>query len=354
MRIPFVGGSSRVRAQDQSGQVCDNWFIEVSENEAKTPLALLPTPGLLTKVDIAESNSNPKGRIRGLLPVDSTLYAVSGRGVYSLDTAFNTTYIGALASGAGQVSMVSNGLQVGILDGVNGYIIDIAAGTLTQISDVDFPSGCTTLIYLDSWFFALGDGTAKIYKSGILDGTDWDGAEFASVEGAPGELIAGIVDHREVWLFKAGSAEVWINTGNADFPLERQGSGFIEVGCAARNALCKMDNSIVWLSASDEGHGIVYRADGYRPQRISTHAIEYAISRWERLDDAVAYVYQQEGHTFYVLTSPSASETWVYDAATTKWHQRSWYELNEPVVNSLLQESFDFLLQEDGDEILLS
>jgi spore maturation protein SpmB len=327
MRIPFVGPSSRVRSQDQSGQVTDNWYLELSEDDAKTPLSLLPTPGLLRKVDISFDNANPSGRIRGLLVAGEKLYAVSGRGVYSLDTGFNPTYLGALTSGAGQVSMAASDLEIIIVDGVNGYIIDIAAGTLTQITDEDYPSGCTVTFYLDSRFYVLGDGSAKIYKSGILDGLSWDGSEFASAEGAPGALIAAIIDHREAWLFKAESGEVWINTGNADFTLERQAGAAIEVGCAAPNALCRMDNSIVWLAASDEGRGIVYRADGYRPQRISTHAIEYAIGQWERLDDAVAYTYQQEGHTFYVLTSPSASETWVYDAATTKWHQRSWYEI---------------------------
>jgi len=43
------------------------------------------------------------------------------------------------------------------------------------------------------------------------------------------------------------------------------------------------------------------------------------------MTDAVGYTYQQDGHAFYVLSFPSADETWVFDAATGAWHQRSSY-----------------------------
>jgi hypothetical protein len=70
----------------------------------------------------------------------------------------------------------------------------------------------------------------------------------------------------------------------------------------------------------------VYRANGYTGQRISTHAIEYAIAQYGNISDALAYTYQQEGHAFYVLTFPSASATWVYDVATQAWHERAAFE----------------------------
>jgi hypothetical protein len=33
---------------------------------------------------------------------------------------------------------------------------------------------------------------------------------------------------------------------------------------------------------------------------------------------------QQDGHTFYSLTFPTANATWVYDMTTALWHQRGW------------------------------
>ena len=42
--------------------------------------------------------------------------------------------------------------------------------------------------------------------------------------------------------------------------------------------------------------------------------------------DAVAYSYQQDGHTFYQITFPTGNETWVYDVSTQLWHQRAYLD----------------------------
>jgi hypothetical protein len=99
---------------------------------------------------------------------------------------------------------------------------------------------------------------------------------------------------------------------------------FIEHGCAAAGTVAKADNTVFWLGADDKGAGIVWRADGYTPLRISTHAIESAIGSYSTIADAFAFTYQQEGHIFYVLTFPTAGATWCYDAATQLWHERAW------------------------------
>jgi len=77
------------------------------------------------------------------------------------------------------------------------------------------------------------------------------------------------------------------------------------------------------LGADARGQGIVYRANGYTGQRISTHAVEWQIQQYGNLTDALAYTYQQDGHSFYVLIFPSANTTWVYDVATGAWHERA-------------------------------
>jgi hypothetical protein len=84
-----------------------------------------------------------------------------------------------------------------------------------------------------------------------------------------------------------------------------------------------MDNGLFWLGRDRRGQGIVYRANGYAGVRISTHAVEWQIQQYADLSDAIAYTYQQDGHSFYVLVFPSANTTWVYDAATQAWHERA-------------------------------
>jgi hypothetical protein len=84
-----------------------------------------------------------------------------------------------------------------------------------------------------------------------------------------------------------------------------------------------MDNGLFWLGKDARGQGVVYRANGYTGQRISTHAVEWQIQQYGNLSDAIGYTYQQDGHSFYVLIFPSANTTWVYDVATQAWHERA-------------------------------
>jgi len=84
-----------------------------------------------------------------------------------------------------------------------------------------------------------------------------------------------------------------------------------------------MDNGLFWLGRDRRGQGIVYRANGYAGVRISTHAVEWQIQQYADISDAIAYTYQQDGHSFYVLIFPTANTTWVYDAATQAWHERA-------------------------------
>jgi hypothetical protein len=84
-----------------------------------------------------------------------------------------------------------------------------------------------------------------------------------------------------------------------------------------------MDNGLFWLGKDARGQGMVYRANGYSGQRISTHAVEWHIQQYGDLSDAIGYTYQQDGHSFYVLIFPGADTTWVYDVATQAWHERA-------------------------------
>ena len=61
---------------------------------------------------------------------------------------------------------------------------------------------------------------------------------------------------------------------------------------------------------------------GYTVNRISTHAMEMQLSRYDDVSDAVAYTYQDQGHQFYVLNLPRANATWVYDLSLGLWHER--------------------------------
>lgn len=316
--IPFIGASYQARSLNVDAQRALNCYIEMDQASPRAPMALYGTPGL-RKVATASAGSG----CRGAITEAGYAWLVIGGYVYRMDASYTLTSLGTIGSSSGPVGLASNGLELLIVDGSAGWVVNVAAATLTQITDADFPNGVRRATYQDGYFIVTGDGSERFYISQLLNGGSWDGLDVASAQGSPDNTVGVISDHRELWLFGNSSAEIWINTGNADFPFERTSNAFVEQGCAAAPTVCKLDNAVCWLGADERGSGIVWRANGYTPVRISTHALETALAGYT-LTDAWALSYQQEGHSFYVLSFPTSGKTWVYDAATQLWHERGY------------------------------
>lgn len=316
--FPFVGGSYDGRSPSFDAQRTINLYPEGSESKtSRTPAMLVGTPGLSLWATVASQG------VRGVIVFSDTVSVwVIGNSVYKASTSAALTLIGTGISGTGPVSMASNGTMIMLVTGVSGYFIDPNAGLTTVISDPDFV-GADTVDFADGYFVFNKAGTGQ-FQITQLYGTAIDALDFATAEGSPDNIVAVIVDHREVWLLGRVSTEVWINIGDIDFPFARISGAFIETGCAAAHSVAKMDNSIFWLANDDRGFGTVQRAAGYTPQRVSNHAVEYAIGKYSRIDDAVAYTYTQEGHSFYVISFPTAKATWSLDVSNGEWHERAW------------------------------
>lgn len=318
--FPLVGAAYRARAKAFDAQRCVNLYPEVSGSGSSLSVAmLLGTPGLSTWGTFGA------GPIRGIIRFSpSVLIVVSGGQAYSVTTAGVATLLtGSIINATTPVSMASNGnIIMMTTGGTDGYFINPAAGTVAAIIDPDFISG-GEVGFVDGYFVWNVPNTGQFQYSQLY-GPMIDPLDFATAEGSPDNLVSSIINYRELWLFGETSTEVWYNQGDTDNVFARIQGAFLEVGCAAANSVAKMDNTVFWLGADDRGQGIVYRATGYTPQRTSTHAIEYAIAQYSRIDDAIAYTYQQEGHAFYVLTFPTGNATWVYDAATDLWHERAY------------------------------
>lgn len=313
MLVPFVGPTYNLPQKPMSVQRCVNLFLQTAEKPSKTAAMLVPTPGLQLRATIGV------GPIRGMFVQNGFLWVVSGRSVYRVSASFTAVLIGKISTASGIVSMASNGTQILIVDGLDGWIIDVATATLAQITDPEFPQGVTSATFIDQYFVVTGNGTGQFWWSALTDGASWDGLDFSSAEGGPDNAIACIADHRELWVLGENTVEIFV-TSVAGF--ERVSNAFIEHGCGAWASVAKMDNAVYWLQSDERGDGMIYRALGYTPQRISTHAIEDAIRSYPTISDAVAFTYQDRGHDFYVLSFPSGNATWCYDAASGEWHER--------------------------------
>ena len=321
--FPFVGASYTARSVNFDAQECLNLYPEVSgSGNSKSVAMLIGTPG----ADVVGSLGGlPVETVRGLYRFDdNTLLALFGQTLVIFDANFtpNASAV-AISSTNDFCSFADNGSIIMLVTGDYGYFIT-PSGLVTQISDPDFLGG-DRVDFLAGRFVWNKPGTGQFQYTEVL-GTDVDALNFQTAEASPDPIVSQIVGFGELWEFGVNSTEVFQPSGDADIPFAKVQGAAMEIGCLARDSVAKIDSSFLWLGRSDEGTGIVWRAVNYQPQRISTHALEFAIASYGDVTDAVAFTYQQEGHSFYVLSFPSADKTWAYDVSTNLWHERAYMD----------------------------
>lgn len=317
MSLSLPVGSYSLPSPSAACQNLVNCFAEVSRS-GKQPLLLRRSPGIAAFAEVTGSVS-----VRGLLFYQDVLYAVIGSGFYSVsDTGVETQLNGSgpAITGNGRVYMEGNNAgDIVIVTPENGLGYKYDGSTFDNIDDITFIGwGASGLGFIDSYFVFSRPDSPQFFNSG-LNAVTFNGLDIASAEGAPGNLLNFIIDHREIILAKSQNMEIWYDAANSPgSPFSRSPNGFLEIGCGAAASLCKQDNSVHWL-ANDL---TTRKLDGGTPTRTSQHGIESILQRLSRTTDCFAMTYTQEGHLFVVFTFPFAGRTFVLDVTTKEWHER--------------------------------
>jgi hypothetical protein len=327
----FVGPAYEARSRFQDAQRCINWYPEPAiEPGAKTPMVLYPTPGTRTLWDLPVLASIPAAEVRLLYSPasrrDLCVIAVGNKLLTAVPNGATWTFaVTNLQSNVGAMSAADNGTTILIVDGTNqGYTVNIANGAFGTIgSDAFF--GANTVVNLDAYFVLNKPGTRQFYVSGLA-ATTFDALDFASKEAASDLLVAVWAEHRELWLLGQYTTEVWYNSGGADFPFSRNDGVFLQHGCGASASISRLGETFAFLGINERGSAVVLKAQGYGFAKISTPALDFEFSTYEKTSDAVAFTYRSSGHEFYQLTFPTANKTWVYDDSTGFWHERAWLD----------------------------
>lgn len=330
MRFPgFVGPSYTLSSVNYDCQRSINLYPEIDEihtGKDGEVAALIGTPGLSLLATIGN------GPIRGVYysnaPLSGStntgiLFVVSGNTVYTVTSSWVATSIGTLQTSTGPVSMIDNKIQLMIVDGPNGYYVTLL--TPTSVTEITSPnwSGSNTVTFQDGYFIFNTPYSNEFYLSD-LNAVTFTAPATSSKEGQSDNIIGCISANRNLWLIGDRTCEVWFDSGNNLNPFQYIQGTLGQVGCAACYSVVEIANTIAWLGKDDTGTGIVFMANGYTPQRISTHAVEFAIEQYSTISDAIGFAYEENGHLFYVLTFPTASATWCYDTVTKMWHERAY------------------------------
>ena len=289
-----------------------NCFAEPAPENAFAPVVVRRAPGLEVFA------SGLSGPVRALHTWKGSLYAIAGSRLYEINSSGSVSIVGTV-QGTGAAYMESDTNLLVIVTGGDVYTYD--GTTVSEITDTDLPDPVSWVEFLDQRILYGVGGAGQFYWSDVGDPTSINTLSFATAETDPDNVVRGIVQRRELYLFGERTIEVWYSTGDNDAAFLRSQGGVIERGCIAGNSIVREDNSIFWL-ADDL---TVRRLSGVTPQRISTHAIETELRTASTVIDVSAFSYTYDGHVFYVLRIPALNRAYIYDITTQLWHERrSW------------------------------
>jgi hypothetical protein len=325
MKLDVIAPAYVSRASFNNNSELVNWYIEMDPG-GMYPTILVPSPGTTEFAAVGAYN-----RIRGLINYNGTCYGVADNKFFTIDSAGTVTIKGTLTSTASRIKMASITDQIMIVDGFSGYIFKISTDTLTEIADVDFPDGATSVTSMNGRFIVNVPNSERFQYSDLRDGTAWQAINYYSAESLQDEVVAVHYAGQVLLVLGEFTTEIWgaDTSGTTNVLLNMPGT-YIDYGCIAPNTVCQLENSVFWLTQNRYGQGEILQTIDFDTRIISTPRIVKEINSYTTISDAFAYVFQERGHKFYRLTFPTAGVTWDYDLTTEYWNKAaSYYNLED-------------------------
>ena len=283
------------------------YTVSDSQTVASTVINSTASPAIVTG-SISGTTLTVSAVTSGTLKIGQT---IEGSGVT------DGTIITAFGSGSGGAGTYT----VSASQTVSSTTIYALNWTVLPSTDGAFEGGGT--VDISDNYFVYNKPQSQLWAASDLLSPITDPLSFASKDGSPDDLVAIIVDRREVYLLGEMSSEAWLDVGSVPFPFQRIQGSSTQQGIAAAYSCARVGNSFAYVSKNNRGEATIVQMNGYIPQRISTHAVETTLVGQD-VSDAIAWTYQLEGHETYVVTFPSIGDnglTWAYDQTTGLWHK---------------------------------
>ena len=317
-----MGGAYKSQSFSADAQICLNMMVEKDESGAgKNDLVLVNTPGLSVFCQLPDSPL--RGEWVLSTPAGTRAFAISGSTLFEISSAGAITNRGAVANDGKPVSFASSNVQLMIASGGQGYCLTLATNALTAA--IATIAGVVKVAFCDGFFAALIGNSAQWFVSNLLDGTTWNPGQTSIISVFGDNAVDMGVTQRTLCFFGYRQSVCYYDSGNV-FPFDVVPGGFSEQGSIAPFGQVNSDNAMFGIWSDQRGGIIAFRSQGYTLQRISTHAIELEWSSYSTVSDAIAYSYQDRGHTVVVWSFPTADKTWAFDVATGLWHQKSFFQ----------------------------
>lgn len=325
---PSYTPASKIAAYDESVNIyCER--VESGTGNDGAQYTMYQANGFSTAVTVVDSPG------RGGIPQVSTITGPSSTATNAFYIVGETLYefpdtlrgAGLNQGGDAPAQMIWNGVQghqILIADGSVTWCYDTTSHVMTNVGVGQ------SIGFLNGYGLRLNSAASQVDFSAPFDMSSWAALDTFIREDASDKWLRLIVYHNEIWLFGEVTTSIYTNTDSATTPFVPIKSAFMTTGIYARHSACIVGGTLMWIGRDVGGSAVVYRANGYNAERISTHAVEASLQGHAGLTltvDAEGTYYQTNGHDFYELTLPSQEGgvtgfTWVYDATEGLWHKR--------------------------------
>lgn len=316
----MIGASYTAKSNAVADEETINFYPETLETAgAQTQRSFFGTPGL------AVFTTFPDSPVRGQCWTGTRHFVAAADTLYEVlaDGTQTALMPGVLDMLGGPVSIVASNIELFIIAGGRAWCMELADNTYIDVTTL-LAGSPVKARYSDGYFVVMFADSNKFQMSAILDGTTWPGIQVNAVSVFPENITSIEVSHRELWVFGSQHAQPYQDTGTDEI-FDVIPGALVETGNGPLFSSAIVDNTVFWISEDIRGARQAWRASGYTPQRISTHAVETALSSYsaDQIANLVSYSYQDAGHLFWVLYIPGTDCSWVYDVAESLWHKRA-------------------------------
>lgn len=296
---------------------------EIGGDEQRVKFPLRATEGQVALGTLPGTGAG----VRAMFAKDGLGYAVAGRSISQFDDAGGSTELGGLPSD-GFVDICATDRDIfACCDGL-GRII--RGGTVINVTDADAGAPISACAVSNHVVTVSADG--NIRASELLDAESWDGLAVEKALRGPGKPLRVVNRGDTAIVFGTQSLSAWRYNGNADgFPFAPD--NFESIGCLGAGTVCAgtivkselVTKAIAWAATDDRGaFAGVCILDGYTARKISHAAVDRSFRDCASPSLITSQSWVSGGHGYMAWTIPGDT-TWVYDTATSLWHERQSY-----------------------------
>jgi hypothetical protein len=180
----------------------------------------------------------------------------------------------------------------------------------------------THIDYINMRFVANMAGTSRMGftdtnpATGNLENDYWSSTSAPIRNTARGDyLLALRTCWEEIYAWGSQGLTVWQDDGAS--PFSQIQSAFSELGIEAPYSLVRTENTLFAVCVLD-GKRVVAKMAGRAPQ-IASEPIARILADMETVSDAIGDLITVGGMSIYLLSFPTANQTWAYDHKNDTW-----------------------------------